>query len=204
MFTEYEIETLIQDQEISQSVKDLKKDFLKKEAPFLEISDQDFLSLVFLTPTIAIALANKNISLSEELTLNKKARKLSKGSYFFKKDPVVSGMQFLIKKFDEWEERFLDTIRVSMSRTFDLEEEKRSTGDMKVSNLADYRKLVLNSPYILIRFISAFFLEEDEDIFTVREIPADELDVSKQLAAKLGLENLAVFKGFCDYTFKPK
>ncbi|MGB3465403.1 MAG: hypothetical protein WBA74_09035, partial [Cyclobacteriaceae bacterium] len=89
MFTEYEIETMVERESILSAVNELKIDFLKTEAPYLEISDHDFLSLVMMTPTVGIALANGSVSLFEELALNRKARKLSKGGYFIKKDPVV-------------------------------------------------------------------------------------------------------------------
>ena len=50
-------------------------DFLKTEAPYLEISDEDFFSLVVMAPTIGIAMADGKITLFEEMALNKKARK---------------------------------------------------------------------------------------------------------------------------------
>ncbi len=96
MFTEYEVELMIEDPKIQEATFELKKDFIKTEAPYLEISDQDFFSLVMLSPTVGIALANGSVSLFEELALNKKARKLSKGGYFLKKDPVVYAMKYLI------------------------------------------------------------------------------------------------------------
>ena len=97
MFTEYEIETMLHIKEVQEANAILRKDFLKNEAPYLEITDHDFFSLVMMTPTLGIAMADGNVSLFEELALNKKARKLSKGGYFMKKDPVVYAMKFLLK-----------------------------------------------------------------------------------------------------------
>ena len=88
MFTEYEIESIIELPEILEATQALKKDFCKNEAPYLEISDHDFFSLVMMAPTVGMALADGTVSLFEELALNKKARKLSKGGYFMKKECV--------------------------------------------------------------------------------------------------------------------
>lgn len=81
MFTEYEIASMIEIPDIHEATMALKKDFIRNEAPYLEISDHDFFSLVMMAPTVGIALANGSVSLFEELALNKKARKLSKGGY---------------------------------------------------------------------------------------------------------------------------
>ena len=77
MFTEYEIETMMEYPEVQSATLELKKEFLKAEAPYLEIGDEDFFSLIVMTPTIGIAMADGNISFFEEMALNKKARKLS-------------------------------------------------------------------------------------------------------------------------------
>ena len=89
MFTENEIASLIARPDILEKIEPLKKEFIKKEAQFLEINDHDFLSLMIICPSVGIALANGSVSLFEEISLNKKARKLSKGGYWMKKDPVV-------------------------------------------------------------------------------------------------------------------
>ncbi|MEM7551405.1 MAG: hypothetical protein AAF363_17115 [Bacteroidota bacterium] len=201
MFTEYEVEVMIEDEIILEAIQNLKKDFIKKEARFLDISDHDFLSLIFLTPTLGVALANDDVNLKEELALNKKARKLSKGNYFLKKDPVVTGMQFCIKNYNYWEEHFLSVIRTVMDRTMNLEDAHEITKNAPLKNLSDYKKVILICPYILVRYICAFFLEEDEDIFTPRPIKKSEFDVLKELGQKLKIDHLPIFKGFCEFTF---
>ena len=50
MFTEYEIATMIGDEEILKATEELKKDFIRKEAPYLEVNDHDFFSLIMLAP----------------------------------------------------------------------------------------------------------------------------------------------------------
>ena len=73
MFTENEVELMVGDPIILDATKEVRKDFIKTEAPYLEISEIDFFSLVMLSPTVGIALANGSVSLFEELSLNKKA-----------------------------------------------------------------------------------------------------------------------------------
>ncbi len=203
MFTEYEIETMVENPVILEAAQTLKKDFLKTEAPYLEINDHDFFSLVMMAPTVGIALADGTISLFEEIALNKKARKLSKGGYFMKKDPVVYAMKFLIKNYFNWSDKFFGVLQVAMRAACDLENvtQRRidTTGEV---DYAAYKKEVLNAPYILIRFIASFFLENDEDIINKdHKIGKSEYQSMLLIGEKLGLDNLVVFQMFCQ-TFK--
>ena len=120
MFTENEVAIMLENKSVDEAVYNLKKEFVKDEAKFLEINNHDFLSLVLLSPSVGVALANKSVSLFEELALNKKARKLSKGGYFMKKDPVVIAMGYLIRNFSKWEDRFFNVLVVVMKETFDF------------------------------------------------------------------------------------
>ncbi len=197
MFTEYEIATMIEDTEILHATQELKKDFIRKEAPYLEINDHDFFSLVMLAPTVGMALANGSISLFEELALNKKARKLSKGGYFLKKDPVVYAMKFLMDKYDAWEEKFFEVLKTSMTRSFDKASlEREINGNEKINENA-YKREVLSTPYILIRFIASFFLEQDEDIINARSIAKKEFNRLIVIGEKLELNKIPVFDMFC-------
>jgi hypothetical protein len=203
MFTEYEVETIVEDQEILDATFTLKKDFIRNEAPYLEIDDQDFFSLVLMAPIVGIALADGNVSLFEELALNKKARKLSKGGYFMKKDPVVHAMKFLISKYDQWEEKFFDVLKLVMSKTFDKSALMHQFDpDMEVTSSV-YKREVLATPYILIRFISSFFLEQDEDIINNRNISKVEYERLLDIGKKLELDQVPVFYMFCK-TFNVK
>lgn len=205
MFTEYEIETMVAIPEILQATQELKKDFCKNEAPYLEISDHDFFSLVMMTPTLGIALADGTVSLFEELALNKKARKLSKGGYFMKKDPVVYAMKFLLKKYDIWSDKFYHVLKVAMKTSFELDKQPTAkfTEDEEVSYM-EYRQMVLNTPYILIRFIASFFLENDEEIIsTNRHIGRNEYLQILKIGEQLEMHKLRVFQMFC-HTFDQK
>lgn len=205
MFTEYEIATMIELPEVREATLALKKDFIRNEAPYLEISDHDFFSLIMMAPTVGVALADGSVSLFEELALNKKARKLSKGGYFMKKDPVVYAMKFLLKKYDVWHEKFFHVLKVAMASSFDLKSLQAEKFD-EHSEVEDssYKKVVLTTPYILIRFIASFFLENDEDIIsTNRHIGRNEYLQMLKIGEQLGMHQLQVFHMFCK-TFDQK
>lgn len=205
MFTEYEIETMVELPEVLEATQALKKDFCRNEAPYLDISDHDFFSLVMMAPTVGVALADGSVSLFEELALNKKARKLSKGGYFMKKDPVVYAMKFLLKKYDIWAEKFFHVISVAMHASFDMHKlETKAFDESKAVTYTEYKKAVLSTPYILIRFIASFFLENDEEIIsTNRHIGRNEYLQMLKIGEMMGLNKLPVFQMFCK-TFDQK
>lgn len=198
MFSENEIATMIEIPEILDATTKAKEDFIKNEANFLEISEHDFLSLIMMTPTVGMALANGSISLFEELALNKMARKMSKGGFFLKVDPVAHGMKFLIKNFDAWEMKFYDVIKVCMINTFALE-------DLKNERIKDdsFARTVMRVPYIFVRFLSSSFLHDDSDIVEQRSISQVEFDKIKDIGKKLGLDEYPIFKAFVN-TFEVK
>ena len=203
MFTEYEIESMMDYQEVKDAALALKKEFLKEEAPYLEISDEDFFSLVVMAPTIGIAMADGNISFFEEMGLNKKARKLSKGGYFMKKDPVVYAMKYLIKNYYNWSDRFYEVLKITIKTTIDLNNlNTKSFDDSKEVDYKEYKKAVLAAPYLLIRFISSFFLENDEDIINSdHKVGKTEYQRLIIIGEKLELDKIPVFQMFCS-TFK--
>ncbi len=121
MLNEDHVAELIAHDAIRQDVERLKEEYKEKEAELLEISDEDFLSLILLTPAVGVALANDNISFFEELSLNKRARALSKGKYFLEKDPVAYAMKFLQKNYNAWEGKFFDVIRKCLDNGLDVE-----------------------------------------------------------------------------------
>jgi len=198
MFSENEIATMIEMPEILDATVAAKKDFITNEANFLEINDHDFLSLIMMTPTVGMALANGSISLFEELALNKMARKMSKGGFFMKVDPVAHAMKFLIKNFDVWEQKFYDVIKVCMSNTFSMDDLKKET------NTANgFAHAVMNVPYIFVRFLSSFFLHDDSDVVDERSISKVEYEKIEDIGKKLGLDEYPIFRSFCK-TFQLK
>ncbi|MEQ9467982.1 MAG: hypothetical protein RLN88_11260 [Ekhidna sp.] len=199
MFTEYEIESMLEYPEVKEATITLKRDFLKTEAPYLEISDDDFFSLIIMAPTIGIAMADGKITLFEEMALNKKARKLSKGGYFMKKDPVIYAMKFLIKNYYNWSDKFMDVLKKTIKVTCGLDTLVQAPVEKKGEvNYQEYRQAVLHSPYLLIRFIASFFLENDEDIINQNhKVGKEEYQRMLLIGEKLELDRVPVFQMFC-------
>ncbi|MFZ9045652.1 MAG: hypothetical protein ACO2ZZ_07280 [Cyclobacteriaceae bacterium] len=198
MFTEYELESMVDIPEILEATQALKKDFIKSEAPYLEVSDHDFFSLVMMSPMVGVAMANGSISFFEERSLNKKARKLSKGGYFMKKDPVVYAMQFLFKNFNNWDDKFYALLKTAIETSFHYEGIAKQKADSMEVSYSEYKMEVLKQPYILIRFIASFFLENDEEIISnERTIGKAEHASMVEIGGKLGLDEIPVFQMFC-------
>ena len=191
MFTESEISVIIENKKIEEITDQLRKDFIQKEAPYFEISNHDFLSLILLSPSVGLSMANNNISFKEEMALQKKARKLSKGGFFLSKDPVADGMKFLIKKFKDWQDPFYAAINAIFDTLFD----EQSLAAANSSDLG-YQASVMHSPYLLVRFISCLVLERDEDILSPGKIRAIEFDKTKEIGEKTGIAKLKLFQNF--------
>ncbi|MEN8248667.1 MAG: hypothetical protein ABFS32_07025 [Bacteroidota bacterium] len=192
MFTENEISSLALIPEIKEATIRLKNEFIEKEAPFMEISEHDFLSLIFLTPSVGIALANDSVSLMEEMALNKKARKYSKGGYFMKQDPVVTAMGHLIKNYDEWADTFYAQIKLFVEILIDKDALKEKNKDDNTSN----EQLcidVLQAPFFLIRVITSFLSNaEDEDLAAERKVLKVEYDRIVEILEKIDLIDLPI------------
>lgn len=198
MFSENEIATMVEIPEVLEAITAVRKDFITNEANFLEISEHDFLSLIMMTPTVGMARANGSISLFEELALNKMARKMSKGGFFLKIDPVAHAMKFLIKNYEAWEGKFFDVIKLCMRHTFDTEELKNK-GDAN----QPFAKAVMSAPYAFVGFISSFFLPGDAHVADEHSISKVEFEQIKDIGTKLELNEYALFNSFCN-TFTVK
>lgn len=122
-----------------------------------------------------------------------------------KKDPVVYAMKFLIKDLDKWEDKFYALLKTAIRQSFDIQVlEKGSFDEDDIVSYEAYKKEVLSAPYILIRFISSFFLENDEDIINIkRSIGKNEYLRMLVIGEKLGLDKVPVFRMFCK-TFHQK
>ncbi len=195
MFTENEVAALLKYPGIQDKIAELKLNFIKEEAEFLEIEAHDFLSLILLTPSVGIALANGSVSLFEEMALNKKARKLSKGGYWMKQDPVVIAMKHLIDGYDKWASVFYENIKKLIHKTIDVDTLVNSGFDIATSKESEQCVEVLKSPFIAVRFITSFFMnDEEEDILSERRISKIEYDKINEIADQLGLEDLPIYQ----------
>jgi len=195
MFTENEVAALLNFPGILEEVTEIKQKFISEEAEFLEIEEHDFLSLILLTPSIGVALSNGSVSLFEEMALNKKARKLSKGGYWMKTDPVVFAMEHLIKGYDKWAPVFYAHIKKLMYATINVDATINSNFNIDTANESDQCVQVLKSPFILIRFLTSFFMnDEEEDILAKQKIAQIEYDRVTEIAQQLGLTNVPIYQ----------
>lgn len=203
MLTESEVATISALPEVAQAVQKARDEFKEKQVEHLELSDHDFLSLIMMTPVVGIALANGNLSLFEELALNKMARKMSKGGYFLKIDPVTHGMKFLIKDYETWEPHFFEVIRVAMKNTIEMDRIGKIDYSYGEESVDSFSHELMYMPYIFVRYLTAFFLHDEHDITHARSISKVEYEKVLDIGEKLGIGDLHFFKSFCK-TFKVK
>ncbi len=196
MLTESELVTLMEDQEVLDSVLHLKKDFTDSESKFTDLSDDDFISLVLLAPSVGVALANGSISLFEELSLNKKARSLSRKSYFLKRDPLNHALKYLIQNFDKWEERFYELIRLTMFSTLRKNKVLWDAFRNPDGVTGDLGMDIMNAPYIFVKLITFLFLEEENDMVNRRSISQVEFEKVVEIGERLGLGEIPAFATF--------
>jgi hypothetical protein len=191
MLTANEISIILEDLEVLESVQNLKNDFRKKEAPYLDISDHDFLSLIIMMPSVSIILSSGEISISQ-------------GGYYLNKDPVVYAMSFLINSASEWEDRFFQTIKLAMHKSFDMSLlNDEETDPSKVSD-RDFKRRLMNAPYMFIRFLHSFFWDDThEDLSDKRRISKVEFKKVIEIGDKLDLSKTIIFRKFLD-TFDVK
>ncbi len=199
MLTANEISIILEDHDVLQSVQDLKNTFRNKEAPHLDISDHDFLSLIIMMPSISIALSTGDISLMEEMALNKKARTISKGGHYLKKDPVVYAMSFLVKHAKKWEDHFFQTIKLAMEKSFDKSLIDGDDTDASRVSDREFKKMLMNAPYMFIRFLHSFFWDDThEDLSDKRKISKVEFKKVQEIGEKLELSKTIIFRKFLD------
>jgi len=198
MFSENEIATLIEIPDILDATIKARDAFKANQVEHLEINDHDFLSLVMMTPSVGIALANGSVSLFEELALNKMARKMSKGGYFMKIDPVCHAMKFLIQEYDKWELSFFEVIKIAMSITINKQVLDATESANLDHPIMSFARDLMGVPYILVRFMSSFFLHDEAEIVDERAISKVEFEKIIDIGNKLEIQELHVFKSFCN------
>ncbi|MGF1533038.1 MAG: hypothetical protein ACFCUI_05010 [Bernardetiaceae bacterium] len=198
MLTESELVALMEDQQVIDAMHLLKKDFTDAEAKFTDLSDDDFIALVLLAPSVGVALANGSISLFEELSLNKKARSLSRKSYFLKRDPLAHALKYLIQNFDKWEDRFYELIRLTMFATLGKNKVFWEAFQHPNSAEGDLATDLLNAPYIFVKLVTFLFLEEENDTITRRSISQIEYDKIVEIGKRLELGHVPVFGSFLE------
>ena len=197
MLTANEISIILEDQDVLESVQKLKNAFRNEEAPHLDISDHDFLSLIIMMPSISITLSTGGISLLEEMALNKKARTISKGGHYLKKDPVVYAMSFLVKNAGKWEDPFFETIRLAMEKSYNRSLIDGEDLDASTVSDREFKKRLMNAPYMFIRFLHSFFWDDThEDLSDKRKISKTEFKKVQEIGEKLELSKTIIFRKF--------
>jgi len=196
MLTENEVGQLIQIPEIRSIVQPIYQGFVEEEQQFQHLSLHDFLSGMLMIPSIALARVDGATSLFEELALNKKARRFSKGGFFLKQDPVIKLVGLLQERLDCWESRFLDGLNGIM-KTITPEITSAGNSGVEQNNYPENMFLsVMKSSYILIRFLETFFLPEGEELTGHRTVSRDEYEKILNIGERLQLSGLYSFQNF--------
>ncbi|PWJ44820.1 hypothetical protein [Sediminitomix flava] len=197
MITGSELVNLVRNDEVFEATMELKKDFMKASS-FMHLGDDDFIALIMLAPSVGVALANGSVSLFEELSLNKKMRKLSRKSFFQKHDPLTPALQFLVRRFNVWENRFYEVLKLTMHSSLKKNDVILDSLKNPASLTGDFTIDILNAPYIFVKFLSFLFLDEEDDLLNQRTINKVEHEKIIAIGNYLELDNIPLFQEFCE------
>ena len=155
------VEELYQVNEIAEKVQHHQEGFIKDTGYGKDIEGSDFLGLILMTPAVAIAMADEELSFFELRYLGKRAREYSKGWHFLFKDPVANGLRILAGNLARWEKPFmetvnlvLETIREERFLINELNQTAQSAGGL--SSAINNRLFLINS--VLFTPPGAFFI----------------------------------------------
>lgn len=196
MLTENELVTLADATSVKELIASLRLSFHELEKDFENIIDEDFTALILLTPAVGIALANREISFFEELMLNRKARQLSRNSYFVRKDPVVHAMKYLVVHFSDWEDQFYEVIKLMIEELFKKNNVHKE--DLVKQHQLEDEELILANPPLFVKLIQFLFVEVEEEFFTIRKVSAYEYKKIMEIGKKLKINDLPIFQRFYD------
>lgn len=190
MLSEREIGLMVEMPQVNGVVDPLRSEFIATASWESPLSEHDFLSTLLMTPSIDLALANGKISLSEELSLNKKARSFSRGGFFLKQDPVVKVVHYLLDQFEHWEDRFYRGLNSILITLLPPSNGHPNGGEGLFETM-------LNTPYLMIKLVETFFLPEGEEIMgRKRTMAAQEYQKLITIGNKLGFHETPFFQEF--------
>lgn len=86
---------------------------------------------------------------------------------------------------------------MAMEETFDIKNLEKSYDLNQTVSESEHRNEVLQSPYVFIRFLSLFFLDDDDDIISPRKISKVDFGQVEGIREKLGLHRIPLFHYFC-------
>ena len=202
MLTENEVGQIIAIPEIKEIVQQVYHGFVKEEEQLESINLHDFFSGMLIAPSIAMARVDGSTSLFEELTLNKKARRISKGGFFLTKDPVVKLIDLLQTRWDSWETKFLEALsEVIMRLAPEINEEKAL--NLPTDSTNNIFLAIARSSYLLVRLLETFFLPEGDLISNTRPISKGEFQKMLSIGDQLQLSGVPSFQSFIK-TFEVK
>lgn len=199
MLTEKEVEQLLDIPEVKTIVEQLHFSFIDEEPQLKNIGLHDFFSGLLLTPSVALAQVDGTTSLFEELSLNKKARRFSKGGFLLHHDPVVKMINHLQTSFKHWEQRFLEALNKILGVIVpEISNDSKAPSGTVVSF-----QTFMHASYILIRLLETFFLPEGEEITNKRRVSILEYQKISSIAENLQLSSIVFFQNFIK-TFEVK
>jgi hypothetical protein len=191
-FHETEISALLASRQVAAQVRQCKAQWGMEH-----LSDPDFFAIVLLAPAVGLALANDNISLYEEMSLGKKARYFSKGSFFLRKGPVVEGLDRLIREFDALGPGCYALLALVISDMLaQYPAQSLPLADLEL-DLPDHRSILLSAPYFLTKLLAVVFLTEEEALLQPRSISRADFDRLEHIGSEFGLAGTEVFRAFC-------
>ncbi|GJM30439.1 MAG: hypothetical protein DHS20C17_30740 [Cyclobacteriaceae bacterium] len=192
MLTENEVAQLLEIPEVKNVVQQLHHSFILEEPNLKSISVHDFFSGLLLSPSVALAQVDGTTSLFEELSLNKKARRFSKGGFLLQHDPVVKMIIHLQSSFTIWEQRFLTALHKIVSVV--VPEISHDSTTPNGNGASD--NSFMHSSYILVRLLETFFLPVGEEITNKRRVSNLEYQKISSIAEVLQLSSVGSFKNF--------
>ncbi len=189
MLSEQEVGLLIEIPEVMRAVEELRQPYLKKSGCDM-ISRHDFFAGMLMIPIIDMALTDGNIGLAEELALNKKARRLSKGGFFIRQDPVVKMVELLVQQWEQWRDPMYQHLKEVIKTVMTHQIESDLQGK-------EMFKIMISSPYILVKILETFFLAEGDRLIDHNvELSLEEYHKLEEIAYKLSFDDNELFKAF--------
>ena len=193
MLNQKELDILLKEPQTTKNLEILRVEFAKKSPQSQAISDEDFISLVLLAPSLGIALAHGSISLFEELSLNKKVRSLSNKSKLLKNDSLFYALRFLKNNFSDWEDNFYQIIKLILYSSLKKNNLIWDTFQQKNASTNNLQIDVLNAPYIFVKIMTFLFLEDGETFVSKRSIAQTEYEKIVEIGEKLELNKYCRF-----------
>ncbi len=202
MLNETEILLLKHDELVQTKLEQLRQEFISIN-PDLKLSLDDILALVLIAPAVGVALANENMSIFEELSLENKLKQFTRRRDLTAKDDVLKAYQTVLGDFYTWENKLYHVLRYVVNFSLDKQKEvKELLFNEDLSN-TEWGIAAMNAPYYLIKILNLIFLADDKNMTSEKRILPIELKKIYAIGEVIDLANMPIFIKFCS-TFKLK